>query len=193
MKWYFFILTLVLSNLGVQSQVLPGRLDVRGMPNFVQSVDDLVREAGLKDNAEGFESSFDACLLDFMLEASSIPESRVLCEANIFRYSVYIHATGVPGGVFLEAKSTNNSGFRFPINSNYDNLILKPLGPRDLNPSEGGGYILVPTDASKARKIFEFVGCRTEIAVQFRVKTEAFLNAGTENLELWFTVVSNQL
>ncbi|TVZ27842.1 hypothetical protein JM83_2907 [Gillisia sp. Hel_I_86] len=189
-KLILFIICLSLTQT-TYSQLLPGTLDVSGMPNFIQSIDDVVMEAGLDDTAIGFESNFDATLIGFVLNPQLLLSSEIMCETNVFRYSVYIHTTNAPVGLTLEAKTTFNSGMRFPTLSTYDLLPLQPLGPRDLTPSNGGSYITVPNMGSQAIKIFEFIGCRTDIPIQFKIKASALVPGTPSNFDIYYTVVGS--
>lgn len=190
-----FVLTvlLFLNYTFTQAQILPGTLDVSGMPRFIQSIDDVVLEAGADDTTVGFESNFDSTLIGFVLDPLSTPptSSELNCEANVYRYSVYINTVNAPANVILEAKTTFNSGQRFPTVSTYDDMPMQPLGPRDLTPSNGGNYIVVPNNASQAIKIMEFIGCRTDIPIQFRIKPSALTPAGTHNFEINYTVTAS--
>lgn len=181
------------------SQLLPGTLDVSGFPNMVQSIDDLVTEAGEDDGVNGFESEDDATLIGFKLDPTLTPflgfvlvSSSQKCSANIFRYSVYMHTNNAPANTVIEAKTYFNSGNRFPAVSPYDSFIVQPLGPRDLTPENGGNYIAIPNDGSVAVKVMEFIGCREDVPIQFRVKPTVKSTAGISNLDVVYTVVGSQ-
>ncbi|MDT0643958.1 hypothetical protein RM553_14060 [Zunongwangia sp. F363] len=191
MKKLLTLSLILLISSSVLSQILPGTLDVTGMPTFIQSFDEVVKEAGLDDTTVGFESEFDANLVGFVLNPQLLLGSDLVCEANVFRYSVFIHTQNAPANFILEARTSLNSGQRFPQVSTYDNLPLQPLGPRDLTPENGGNYIPVPNDGSQAIKIFEFIGCRTDIPVQFRIKGSALVPAGNSNFQIVYTVVGS--
>jgi hypothetical protein len=191
MKKLIILITCLSLTQITYSQLLPGTLDVSGMPSFIQSVDDVVMEAGLDDTTVGFESNFDATIIGFVLDPLLLVNSELMCEANVFRYSVYIHTINAPAGLIFEAKTTFNSGLRFPTVSTYDSLPVQPLGPRDLTPSNGGSYIPVPNNGSQAIKIFEFVGCRTEIPIQFKVKPSVLVPGGLSNFDIYYTVVGS--
>lgn len=191
MKKLFILPLILLFSSTVLSQVLPGTLDVTGMPTFIQSFDEIVREAGLDDSTVGFESEFDANLIGFVLNPQLILGSELVCEANVFRYSVFIHTENAPANFILEARTSFNSGIRFPEVSNYDDLPSQPLGPRDLAPENGGNYIPVPNNGSQAIKVFEFIGCRIDIPIQFRIKASALAPAGNSNFQIFYTVVGS--
>lgn len=187
----YLVVTLIPGNL--TSQILPGTLDVAGIPSFIQSFSDVVKEAGQDDNTLGFESEFDSNIIGFTLNPQLLLSSELVCEANVFRYTVYIHTQNAPNNLTLEAKTFFNSGQRFPQISTYDALVIQPLGPRNLTPVNGGNYITVPNDSSQAIKIFEFIGCRTDIPIQFRVKASSLVPSGTTNFEIIYTVVGSLL
>ncbi|MEQ9440304.1 MAG: hypothetical protein RIG62_14720 [Cyclobacteriaceae bacterium] len=178
-------------------QILPGTLDVTGFPSMSQTVEELVKEAGADDNGVGFESTIDATLITFILDSSTDPitgatvTSSQNCSENIYRYSVYMHTVNAPQNMLVEAKTTFNSGVRFPTAILYDDLSSQPLGPRDLRPENGGAYIQIPNDGSTAIKVFEFVGCREDIPIQFRVKPSVLDVAGLKNLDVYYTVVGS--
>ncbi|MDT0649963.1 hypothetical protein [Autumnicola edwardsiae] len=96
MKKLIILPLLLLVSSTVLSQILLGTLDVTGMPTFIQSLDEIVREAGLDDTTVGFESDFDANLIGFVLDPLLLLGSELVCEANVFRYSVY-SCTKCPG------------------------------------------------------------------------------------------------
>ncbi|HEA29694.1 MAG TPA: hypothetical protein ENH91_06825 [Leeuwenhoekiella sp.] len=181
------------------AQILPGTLDVSGMPSFVQSIEDTVKEAGADDNTVGFESDFDATVISYVLDPTSIPliggvtSSEQNCSLNIFRYTVYMHTDYTPPGLLIEAKTTFNSGVRFPLSSPYDNLPVQPLGPRDLTPTSGSSYIAIPNNGGQAIKVFEFVGCRTDIPIQFRIKASATVPGVIATYNIHYTVVGSLL
>ena len=179
-------------------QILPGTLDVTGMPNLRQTFADVTTEAGQDDKDVGFESDFDATIINFVLDPTSSPITGVTsseenCSANIFRYKVFIHRSYSYEfeKTIIEAKTFANSGNRFPAVSPYDNLIVQPLGPRDLFPENGGSYIEIPDDPSQAIKIMEFIGCRTDIPIQFRIQPSTLSPAGISNIEFYYTIVGS--
>ncbi|KYG82253.1 hypothetical protein [Roseivirga echinicomitans] len=196
---YTIILLLSFSSLSF-GQLLPGTLDVSGFPNIVESINDLVMEAGEDANTVGFESNIDASLISFTLDPTVAPilgipltSSALNCSLNIFRYSVYMHTQNAPQNVEIQAKTTMNSGVRFPVNILYDNLLVRPLGPRDLTPENGGGYITIPNNGNAAIKVFEFVGCRQDIPIQFKVKASALAISGASNFDIFYTVIGSIL
>lgn len=200
MKRYIFIilfLSALVSN--VRSQVLPGTLDVTGASSITQTIDDLVKEAGIDDNVVSFESEIDANIVSFVLDPLLDPltlgliDSEETCRANIFRFSVYMHTNNAPQNVVIEAKTFFNAGDRFPGLIAYDFLLSPLLGPRNLYPWRGGGYIELPNSGRRAVKVFEFIGCRTNIPVQFRVKASSLAVSGTENFEIVYTVLGSVL
>ncbi|TDE05913.1 hypothetical protein [Flavobacterium sandaracinum] len=174
-----------------QAQILAGTLNVTGMPSFTQSVNAVVVEAGLDDTTVGFESNFDATKIGFVLNPILLLPSSLVCEQNVYRYSVFINSVNTPANVTLEAKTTVNSGLRFPTVSIYDTLLIQPLGPRNLTPTNGGNYTTVPNNATQAIKIMEFIGCRQDIPIQFRIKPSALCPAGNYNFEINYTVTAS--
>ncbi len=193
---YTIILLFSLSSLSF-GQLLPGTLDVSGFPNIVENVNDLVMEAGEDANTVDFESNIDANLIAFILDPTVNPatgfttSSEDNCSSNVYRYTVYMHTENAPQSVEIQAKTTMNSGIRFPIDSPYDDLPEQPLGPRDLTPEIGGAYITIPNTGSAAIKVFEFVGCRQDIPIQFKVKASAIAIAGVSNFNIFYTVVGS--
>lgn len=188
-----FIITVsfLLSFSYSQAQILAGTLNVTGMPSFTQSVNAVVVEAGVDDATVGFESNFDATKIGFVLDPILLLSSSLLCEQNVYRYRVYINSVNAPANIILEAKTTVNSGLRFPTVSIYDTLLIKPLGQRNLMPSNGGNYIVVPNNATQAVKIMEFIGCRKDIPIQFRIKPSSLCPAGIYNIEINYTVTAS--
>lgn len=199
MKRYHLLMLLFFTLRVSTAQILPGTLTVDGFPNVVQNVGDLVAEAGENDGAIGFESSFDASRLAFILDSTTEPLTGIVltssanCSENVFRYAVYVHTQGAPAGMLVEAKTFFNSGIRYPQNALYDNLPIQPLGPRDLTPENGGNYITIPNDGGAAIKVFEFVGCREEIPIQFRVRASALSANEVSNFQVFYTVVASLL
>lgn len=198
MRRYVFYLLFTAYMGQVKAQVLPGTLDVTGIPNMVQSINDLVMEAGVDDNTVGFETVINANEVNFVLDPYTNPITGITttseqnCSVNIFRYSVYMFTQNAPQNVEILARTSMNSGIRFPTYSPYDDAIIQPLGPRDLRPENGGDYITIPNDGSVAIKIFEFVGCRQQIPVQFKVKPSSLAISGVNNFDIFYTVVSSQ-
>lgn len=197
MKKHILYLLIVLLSFASYGQLLPGTIDVTGFPNVSQEFDDLVQEAGSDDGEIGFESNFDASLVAFILDSSTNPltgasvTSSRNCSENVYRYSVYMHTTNAPQNIMVEAKTTFNSGVRFPQITLYDGLLVKPLGPRDLTPENGGAYIVIPNDGGAAIKVFEFIGCREDIPIQFRIKASSLANAGLSEMRVYYTVVGS--
>ena len=197
MKTFSIYILLFAFYHGLFGQLLPGTLDVSGFPSMSQSVADLVTEAGEDDVNYGFESNIDATLITFILDASTDPvfgfttTSSQNCSENVYRYSVYMHTSNAPQNTIIEAKTTINSGIRYPATALYDALIVKPLGPRDLTPENGGAYIVIPNNGSAAIKVFEFVGCREDIPIQFRVRPSALSISGNSNFDVFYTVVGS--
>ncbi|MEQ6122530.1 hypothetical protein [Reichenbachiella sp. MALMAid0571] len=178
-------------------QLLPGTLDVTGFPSMSQSINDLVDEAGEDDASYGFESVFDASQISFILDPYTNPitgfttSSNQNCTANIYRYSVYMHTQNPPQNTVVQAKTTFNSGVRFPAAIPYDDLIIRPLGPRDLTPENGGAYITIPNQGNVAIKVFEFIGCREQIPIQFKINPSALAISGNSNFNVIYTVVGS--
>ena len=195
----FQIVIALLCFTAVNAQVLlPGTLDVQGMPNFSQSITDVVMEAGEDDASLGFETTFNATEIGFVLDPTSIfgvevSDTETNCSANVFRYKVYMHTINAPADIIIEARTFTDSGTALPLigSSPYDNLPIQPLGPRGLTPENGGAYISVPNNASQAIKVFEFIGCRTSIPIQFKVRPSAKARAVPANIDIYYTVVGS--
>lgn len=193
MRTLLLYIVLSATFFSTEAQILDGTLDVTGLPNFIQSFEDVIKEAGLDDSTLGFESEVDANLISFILDPVLIVPSSTVCTGNIFRYSLYMHTENSPQNVKISARTTSNSGFRFPASIPYDLLIIKPLGPRDLQPTNGGNYIEIPNDGTQAIKILEFVGCRTDIPIQFKIEASALAPAGVSNFNISYTIVGSVL
>ena len=205
MKKYSILSVLLLSSLfsfaQIPETVLPGTLDVTGLSSMSQTIDDLIQEAGVDDNTEGFES-IDYVYLSFILDPTIqttpvgdiiLSDSERNCTANIFFYEVYMHTIGAPQNVIIEAKTEVDSGSRYPIYEiGYDTAVpLGPLGARDLRPENGGAYIPIPNQAEIAIKVFEFVGCRQDILIQFRIKASSLALSGNSSFDIVYTIVGS--
>mgnify|MGYP003650122762 CR=1 FL=1 len=182
----------------IYAQILPGTLNVIGMPNFTQTISDVTQEAGENDDINGFATDFDATIISFILNPTSLPTiglttSEQNCSANIYKYKVFVHKaySSEYEDTVIEVKTYSNSGNRFPTDSPYDTLPILPLGPRDLYPENGGNYITIPDDPSQAIKIMEFIGCRNEIPIQFKIKPSVLSPAGSNNIEISYTIVGS--
>ena len=199
MRLYITTMVILLFNVGLKAQVLPGTLDVTGFPNFSQSFADVITEAGEDDKNKGYETEINASELGFILDPSTAPitgfvtTSEQNCTTNIYRYKVFIHMEidNKFEETTIEVKTFANSGVRFPSSIPYDSSLIQPLGPRNLTPENGGGYISIPSDPKQAIKIMEFVGCRESIPVQFRVNPSTLSPAETDNVLLVYTVVGS--
>lgn len=197
MKKIIYLLVLFISSYA-QAQlggaILPGTLTVEGDPIITQTIDDLVVEAGKDDSTFGVETVFDISLIGFVLDDSerlgvTIPSNQN-CSENVFKYSVYMHTNNAPQNVEILARSITNGGNRFPINALYDDLPLRPLGERDLTTENGGNYITIPNNGSAAIKVFEFVGCRQSIPIQFKIKPGIKAISGDYTaMKIYYTVV----
>lgn len=198
MKKYIILFMITMLVGQAKGQVLPGTLDVTGFVNMVQSINDMVTEAGVDDNTVGFETVINANELTFKLDPFTNPvtgfttSSEQNCSTNIFRYSVFMFTDKAPDDVEILARTNFNGGIRFPASSPYDDAPIQPLGPRDLTPENGGSYIPIPNDASVAIKVFEFIGCRQDIPIQFKVKPSALADAKATDFDIFYTVVSSQ-
>ena len=74
MKTLATCILILISTLHVcAQQLIPGTLDVIGMPSLSQSIADLVKEAGLDDTSIGFESSSNAIEITFKLDEGTDP------------------------------------------------------------------------------------------------------------------------
>lgn len=194
---FFIVLSCNLCYSQLGDALLPGTLTVNGSPSISQTINDLVTEAGEDDNLNGLETEFNASLVSFVLDSSTrfgiftIPSDRN-CAENVFKYSVYMHTTGVPANVEIQARTIENGGNRFPEAALYDALPIKPLGNRDLRTENSGNYITIPNNGGAAIKVLEFIGCRTDIPVQFKVKTSVKANSGDyNNIKVFYTVVGS--
>lgn len=198
MKRYILSILMLSVFIQTKAQVLPGTLDVTGIPNMVQTINDLVMEAGVDDNTIGFETVINANEVSFTLDPYTNPITGITttseqnCTANIFRYSVYMFTQNAPQNVEILARTSMNSGVRFPMSSPYDDAIIQPLGPRDLTPENVGDYVTIPNDGSVAIKVFEFVGCRQQIPVQFKVNPSSLAISEVSNFDIFYTVVSSE-
>lgn len=194
---FFLIFSSQLINAQVlDSAILPGTLTVTGVPSISQTLSDLVSEAGKDDNIQGLETEFDVSLVSFVLDSSTrlgitIPSDQN-CSENVFKYSVYMHTSGAPQNVEILARTIENGGNRFPSNALYDDLPIRPLGERNLATQNGGSYITIPNNGNAAIKVFEFIGCRNNIPVQFKVKTSVKAVSGDySNIKIYYTVVGS--
>ena len=207
MKKYSILSVLVLNSLFSFAQIvetlLPGTLNVTGLSSMSQTIDDLIQEAGVDDNTVGFESN-DYVYLSFVLDPTTttdpsggddiiVSDSETNCTANIFLYKVYMHTIGAPQNVIIEAKTYDNSGSRYPVYEiGYDTAVpMGPLGARDLRAENGGAYIPIPNQADIAIKVFEFVGCRQDIPIQFRIKASSLAISGNSSFTIYYTIVGS--
>ncbi|SHJ84404.1 hypothetical protein SAMN04487911_1448 [Arenibacter nanhaiticus] len=174
-------------------QLLPGTLDVSGMPNFIQSVHDVIQEAGIDDKTLGFETEMDATEISFTINAAGSQSASEQCAENIYRYSVYMHRSYSHDfeKTVIQAKTYTNSGNRFPKSIPYDNQPAQAMGPRNLSPEQGGQYITIPDDPSRAIKVMEFKGCRTDIPIQYRILPSTHSPEGLSSIDIHFTVVAS--
>lgn len=193
MKKTLLIIVIIFLSENTNAQILPGTLEVSGMPDFSQSPLDLVSEAGLDDITAGFESVIDASQVGFTLDPLLLPftTSEVMCEGNVYRYTLYIHTQNIPKDVQIAARTFVNSGSRFPEVSTYDDLPVQPLGPRDLTPANGGAYVTLSNNANEAVKILEFIGCRTQIPIQFKINPSVLAEATSNSFEIYYTIVAS--
>ena len=193
-----FLLSTNLTYAQLETAALPGTLNVSGTPNVSQTINDLVSEAGEDDKLTGIETEFDISLIGFVLDESTrlgvtIPSDQN-CSENVFRYAVYMHTTNAPQDVEIQARTMENSGERYPENAVYDDLLIRPLGDRSLSVENGGNYITIPNDGKAAIKVFEFIGCRENIPIQFKIKPSTKADAGTyNNMRIFYTVVGTTL
>lgn len=195
MKQITTLLTLIFFGVyaEVQAQLVPGLLVVSGSPFVSQNTFDLIPEAGL-DDVSSFFSLDNAHTLDMYVDPVGVLLANTeeeACTGNVFRYEVYVHVENLPFGMELYAKSLPNGGQRFPATIPYDNLPLQPLGPRELRVENGGDYILIPSNGLTAIKVAEFVGCRTEIPIQFRISASTICPSDLQNLNVVYSVVGN--
>jgi len=196
MKLILFFMSLLMSVLSGEAQILPGTITVsQGTVLFQQDMSTTVSEAGLDDTMSDakIETALDATLIDFVLdETNFILTSEINCTANIFLYKVYIHTTGAPPNTILEVKTFENSGQRFPLSIPYD--LVPVLGARDLIPADGTNYITVPNNnPANAIRVFEFKGCRQQIPIQFRALPSVLAAAETSVFQINYTVTATLL
>ena len=193
---YVLLLSTTFGYAQLDGAILPGTLTVEGNPVFIQTINDLVMEAGEDDNIIGFETEFNSSLIGFVLDESTrfgitIPSDQN-CSENVFRYIVYMHTINAPQNVEIQARSIDNGGNRFPTDALYDDLLIRPLGERDLTTENGGNYITIPNEGSAAIKVFEFIGCREEIPIQFKIKPSVKAIAGDYTaMKIYYTVVGS--
>ena len=103
-----------------------------------------------------------------------------------------MHTINAPQNVEIQARSIDNGGNRFPTDALYDDLLIRPLGERDLTTENGGNYITIPNEGSAAIKVFEFIGCREEIPIQFKIKPSVKAIAGDYTaMKIYYTVVGS--
>jgi len=188
-----FASLLLLGCISYGQQLQQGTLDVSGMPNFIQTISDVVQEAGIDDKSLGFETEIDATEISFTINASGGDSSSQLCEDNVYRYTVYMHRSYSYDfeKTVIQAKTYSNSGNRYPKSSAYDYRPVQAMGPRNLSPEQGGQYITIPDDPSRAIKVMEFIGCRTNIPIQFRILPSTLSPEGLSSIDIHFTVVAS--
>lgn len=177
-------------------QVMDGTLTVSDNINFSQVM--ATMEAGLNDT-ESFNGDLQP-EVSFILNPTINPitggttSSEQNCE-TVYRYKVFMHTQNAPDGIVVKARTFTNSGQRFPLVSNYDQLlpIFQYFGPRDLTPSPDGdveGYVTLPNDATQAIKVFEFYGCRENIPVEFKLSPSVLTPAGSSNFDVVYTITA---
>ncbi|NKI25211.1 hypothetical protein HCG49_01380 [Arenibacter sp. 6A1] len=186
------LLLLAYNSYGQQLQ--QGTLDVSGMPNFIQTINNVVQEAGIDDKSLGFETEMDATEISFTINALAILSSSQLCAENVYRYSVYMHRSYSHDfeKTVIQAKTYSNSGNRYPKTISYDNRPAQAMGARNLSPEQGGQYITIPDDPSRAIKVMEFIGCRTDIPIQYRILPSTLSPEGLSSIDIHFTVVASE-
>lgn len=173
-------------------QIFTGQLIINGTPEYTQNQSDFVSEAGTQIDGQPYESLSSETQLSYTLDPTLLGgTSSEMCSANIYKYRVYMHTQELPEGFSLEVKTTPNSGSRFPTVIAYDSFPL--LGARDLSPSQGGAYISLSNNGSAAVLVMEFIGCRTQVPVQFRYTPGPLENAGDYQIEVVYTVVASLL
>jgi hypothetical protein len=202
MKKYILLTVLFINALYGYGQILDGTMQITGDFNMSQLIDELVKEGGLDDKTSGFESNFDATLISFVLNptgstATGVTTSEQNCEENVYRYEMFIHRSYNLDfeKTIIEARTYENSGFRFPEVSTYDEMdpTLQLFGPRNLYPENGSQYIQIPDDATQAIKIMEFIGCRTDIPIQFKIKPSTLSPSGNSDIIIYYTIVGNMM
>lgn len=173
--------------------LVSGMMVVNGTPFISQQISDLITEAGENDNSEIFSFSNAHEVSMYVDPAGLIIPGTVeeACSSNVFKYTLYANVENAPTGVEISAKTEVNGGQRYPLNSPYDVLPNKPLGERDLTAENAGQYIVLPSDPNSAIKIAEFVGCRENIPIQYRVKASLLSPAEISSLNIKFSVVGS--
>ena len=185
-------------------QILPaqdfaGTLVVNTQP-LNQPSDQIIKEAGADDIAEGF-ILLDAATLSYSTTEQNIFNAAVSnCSGNNYRYGVYMHAINLPAGMTIEARlnepgSADLSGD--PVGGVLATLLQGIFGARGAYPRGGAGeWFEIPTNGNNAILIYEFVGCRQGMTLDFRVKATSRLGGGTAanaNLQLVYTVRGKSL
>lgn len=178
------------------SQVLSGTLTVNyGSFNLTQDVTNLVTEAGLDDtvSVNKIETLPEDNLIGFIIDESTgvggAPvSSEDNCTSAVYLYQVYIHTTGAPVNSIIQARTQTNSGTVYPP-SLVDTFGLRYLTPNTVG-ADPDGYITIPNDASQAKKVFEFTGCRTDIPIQFRLSPSVLANGGNSTVQVFYTITA---
>ena len=170
-------------------QLLPGTLYGTAGPTYSQTLGDLVSEAGEDDGTVAYETGASEVQITYRLDPGTFTSSAYNCSANVYKYKVFMHLQNAPVGLVLEARTFANAGTRYPLSINYDSFPL--IGPRNLYPENGGDYIILPEDNTAAIKIFEFIGCRDNIPIQFRVAASVLSEPGVSNTEIYYTITGS--
>ncbi len=198
-KTYHIILFLFFCQI-LAAQDFAGTLLVNTQP-LEQPSDQIIKEAGADDIAEGF-ILLDAATLSYTTTEQNIFNAAVSnCSANNYRYGVYMHAVNLPAGMTIEAR-LNNTGSA-DLSGNLVGGVLATLlqgifGARGAYPRGGfGAWFEIPNNANNALLIYEFVGCRQGMTLDFRVKASSRLGGGiinsSNNLQLVYTVRGKSL
>ncbi|MDO6743670.1 hypothetical protein Q4553_03735 [Tenacibaculum soleae] len=193
MKKHIITLIFILNTFFIFGQVLPGTLSVTGQPFIIESTFELPTEAGDGQSGIASESGINGQEISFVLNPTllgPIPTtSEQNCTANVYLYKVFMHTEAIPNGVLIEARASTG-GTAVPALSPYDILNI-PFGPRAVTLENGGAYITLPDDGSQAIKVFEFVGCRENVPVQFRVKAKSKVSTDLiSNVNIFYTITA---
>ncbi len=189
-------------NAGAQvGELLPGQLVVSGSVSVNQDVNDILgNEAGLDDKVVNADSTIK---LEYTLNAQGGPiglNSTQMCSNNIYLYRVYLHSNA-PNDIMVEAQTLEGSGTAippYPLGPSQATLYpgaatydASPLPDRTLT-SSSASFVEIPNDAQFAKKIFEFVGCRTQIPINFRV-TSGVSAPNNSSVDIYYTIVGSLL
>ncbi len=180
----------------VGQSMAPSSMVVDGSPVLVQDNSVLLTEAGLNDESV-LVSNENAHLIDVFVNQGVVvvgmDGQTYSCEDQVYRYTLYAHVSVNIPGLQVAARTYQNGGQAYPPISSYDQLEVQPLGPRELQAANGGQFISLPSGGDAAIKIAEFVGCRYDIPIQFRVQGDITIPSGPLPFQVVYSITaSNQ-